>query len=71
MDKNKKAMYDKSGPRVAENFRKRHFEAYYCSDKETACQKVLELIPPEDTVSWGGSLTLRELGVSRITGGEK
>ena len=39
MDENKKAMYDKSGPRVAENFRKRHFEAYYCSDKETACQK--------------------------------
>ena len=87
MDENKKAMYDKSGPRVAENFRKRHFEAYYCSDKETACQKVLELIPPEDTVSWGGSMTLRELGViellaergnpvidrdaSRITGGEK
>ena len=66
MDENKKAMYDKSGPRVAENFRKRHFEAYYCSDKETACQKVLELIPPEDTVSWGGSMTLRELGVIEL-----
>ena len=27
---------------------------------------MLELIPPEDTVSWGGSMTLRELGVREL-----
>lgn len=66
MDKNKKAMYDKSGPIVAENLRKRHFDAYYCPDAETASQKVLELIPPKDVVSWGGSMTLKELGIQEL-----
>ena len=41
MDKNKKAMYDKSGPRIAENLKKRHFEAYYCSSAKEAADKVM------------------------------
>ena len=63
MDKNKKAMYDKSGPRIAENLKKRHFEAYYCSSATEAADKVMALIPPEDTVSWGGSMTIKKLGL--------
>ena len=63
MNENKKAMYDKSGPIVAENLNKRRFEAYYCSSAEEAKEKVMELIPQEDTVSWGGSVTIQELGL--------
>lgn len=63
MDPNKKKMYDKSGPRIAENLKKRHFEAYYCSTAEEASEKVMELISGEDVVSWGGSMTLTELGI--------
>lgn len=59
----KKMQYDKAGVRVAEALNKRYFEAYYCPDKESAVQKVLQLIGAEDTVSWGGTMTVDELGI--------
>lgn len=54
---------DKLGPRVANALKSRHFDAYYCSSKEEAVQKALELIPPDALVSWGGSSTLEETGL--------
>lgn len=55
--------YDKLGPKVAEAFRKRHFEAYYCPTKEEAIKQVLELIPETDVVAWGGSETVGQIGL--------
>ena len=66
MDANKKKMYDKSGPVITEKLRERRFDAYYCSDREEAVRKVMELIPEADVVSWGGSMTLKELGVCEM-----
>lgn len=63
MDVNKKKMYDKSGSVVAENLKKRRFDAYYCSSREEAAAKAMELIPAADVVSWGGSMTLEDLGI--------
>lgn len=54
---------DLLGKKVVKSLEKRHFEAYYCENKEEALKKVIELIPKEDVVSWGGSLTLSEIGV--------
>ena len=62
----RKMQYDKAGPKVAEALNKRHFEAYYCPDRAAAVEKVLELISPEDTVSWGGTLTVDELGLKDL-----
>lgn len=62
----RKMQYDKAGPKVAEALNKRHFEAYYCPDRAAAVEKVLELISPEDTVSWGGTLTIDELGLKDL-----
>ena len=59
----KKMQYDKAGARVAEALNKRYFEAYYCPDRESAAEKVLQLIGAEDTVSWGGTMTVDELGI--------
>lgn len=59
----KKMQYDKVGPKVAEALNKRFFEAYYCSDRESGLQKVLELIPQNHVVSWGGTSTVDELGI--------
>ena len=59
----KKKMYDKSGPRVAAALRKRNLEGYYCSTAAEAVEKVLELIPAGDVVSWGGAATAEELGI--------
>ena len=59
----KKMQYDKAGPKVAEALNKRFFEAYYCSDRESGLQKVLEMIPQNHVVSWGGTSTVDELGI--------
>ena len=59
----KKMQYDKAGVRVAEALNKRFFEAYYCADRKSAAEKVLQLIGAEDTVSWGGTMTVDELGI--------
>lgn len=38
-------------------------EGYYCETKESALQKVLEIIPKDSMVSCGGSATLHEIGL--------
>ena len=63
MNENKKKMYDLSGPKTVEAMKKRHFDAYYCSPAAEAVEKVLELIPAGDVVSWGGVATVDELGI--------
>lgn len=59
----RKMQYDKAGAKVAEALNKRYFEAYYCSDRAEALEKILELIPQDHVVSWGGAATMDELGV--------
>ncbi len=59
----RKMQYDKAGAKVAEALNKRYFEAYYCSDRAEALEKIPELIPQDHVVSWGGAATVDELGV--------
>ena len=54
---------EKLGKKVCEALNKRFFEAYFVPTKEEILPKVLELIPPENSVSWGGSMTLESLGI--------
>ncbi|MCH4179165.1 MAG: lactate utilization protein [Megasphaera sp.] len=56
-------MYDKKGPIVAKNFIKRGFAAYYCPTKEDALSQAVSLIPEDDVVSWGGSVSINEIGL--------
>lgn len=58
--------YDKLGESVAKALISRHFEACYCPDAESAKAKLLEWIPQGDTVAWGGSQTLDELGAQAM-----
>lgn len=51
------------GATVIKNLAKRNMEAYYCATKEEALQKALELIPETDVVTWGGSVTIEEIGL--------
>lgn len=48
---------------VIKNFQKRNIEGYYCPDAENAVEKVLELIPKDSSVAWGGSMTLKQIGL--------
>ena len=63
MDANTKKRYDKAGPQVVKALEKRHFEAYYVSAAAEAVEKVVELIPKEHTVSWGGTATAAQIGL--------
>lgn len=58
--------YDKLGAKVIETLKRRHFDAYYCQTKEEAAQQVLELIPQNHVIAWGGSLTLNELHIQEL-----
>lgn len=44
----------------------RHYDAYYCKRKEDLLNKTRELIPEESTVSWGGSMTIRDSGITSM-----
>lgn len=57
-------MNEKRGKAVVKNLESRHFEAYYCETKEEALKKALELIPEEASVAWGGSMTIRDMGLT-------
>lgn len=50
------------GQKLLEEFEKRSMEGYYCRSKEEALNKLLELIPQGSLVSYGGSLTLKQIG---------
>lgn len=57
----KKLRYSRLGPRVAEALEKRNFEAYYFDNTEEARAKILELIAPDASIGYGGSMTVNAL----------
>jgi hypothetical protein len=46
------------------NLRQRHYDAYYCRDIDELKQLVGRLIPEGSSITWGGSATIRETGVT-------
>lgn len=59
----KELYYEKRGRILVKNLESRHFEAYYCPNKEDALAKALELIPKGATVGWGGVLSAHQIGL--------
>ncbi|NLP45474.1 MAG: lactate utilization protein [Epulopiscium sp.] len=60
-----KQYYALQGKKIIEAFKKRNIEAYYCSTKEEASKQILQLIPKNSSVSWGGSMTLKALHIQQ------
>ncbi len=54
---------EKLAEKVVKNLKARHFEAYYCENKQQALEKAISLIPKEGTVSWGGTMSVAEIGL--------
>jgi len=52
------------GKSMVSALEKRNFEGYYCPTTEDAVKKTLELIPEGSSVSWGGSMSIRESGLT-------
>ena len=59
----KEKYYEKRGQILVKNLQNRHFEAYYCANKEEALKKALELIPEGSSVGWGGCMTATAMGL--------
>ena len=54
------------GQKLVDNLKKRHFEAFFCPTAQEAVEKVSALIPDNSSVTWGGSMTIRDMGLTRL-----
>ena len=48
---------------LIKNLKRRHIEGFYCPTAEEAVQKVSELVEDGSSVTWGGTMTVRDLGI--------
>jgi hypothetical protein len=48
------------------NLHQRHFDAYHCHDVTELKQLVATLIPEGSSITWGGSATIRDTGVTAM-----
>ena len=53
------------------DFEKRGFEGHYCVSKKDAIKKILEIIPDNALISFGGSATLNDIGIREAVNNEK
>ena len=49
--------------RMIKNLKRRNMEAFYCPTAAEAVKKVSELIADGSSVTWGGSMTIRDMGI--------
>jgi len=52
--------------KMMKSLQQRHYDAYYCHNAEELRAKVKELIPEGSTISWGGSMSIRDTGVTAM-----
>ena len=55
--------YEKRAEQLIKNLKARQFDAWYCTNKEEALRKALELIPEGTSVGWGGALSAVQIGL--------
>lgn len=51
--------------KLVKNLTRRHFDACYCPTAAEAVEKVSALIPDGSSVTWGGSMTIRDMGLTK------
>ena len=47
------------------NLKQRHYEAFFCHTAQEAVEKITGIIPEGSSVTWGGSMTIRDMGLTR------
>jgi L-lactate utilization protein LutB len=58
--------YERLGAKMVKAMERRHFEAYYCATATKAKEKVNELIADGSSVTWGGTMTVRDMGIPEM-----
>lgn len=51
---------------LIERLRERHYDAYYCADAAALRERVRTLVPEGSSVAWGGSMSIRDTGVTAM-----
>ncbi|MCX4327458.1 MAG: LUD domain-containing protein [Lachnospiraceae bacterium] len=59
----KQVNYQNLAENIINKFNLRGIEGYYCIDREEANAKAKRFLTPDCTISWGGSVTLDEIGL--------
>lgn len=59
----KKQYYENLADSLIEKFNLRGIEGYYCESKEEAVAMAKRFLTPDCSISWGGSMTLNEIGL--------
>ena len=54
---------EKAAGKVIKNLARRNIEAFYCPTARETVEKVLEMIPQGSSVTWGGSMSIRDIGI--------
>ena len=63
MDQNRIKRNQMLGAKIVKELTARNMEAYYTDSKEEALKKALELITEGSSISWGGSMSVNEIGL--------
>ena len=56
----------KLAERMIKSLNHRNMEAFYCSTGKEAVEKVMQLIADGSSVTWGGTATVRDLGIPEM-----
>lgn len=65
MDKNREKRNDLLSQKIIKGLESRGMEGYYVKTKGEALAKALEIIPEGSSVSWGGSMSIAEIGLAQ------
>ena len=57
---------ERLGAKMVKAMQRRHFDAYYCATASEAKAKVNELIPDGTSVTWGGTMTVRDMDIPKM-----
>lgn len=60
---NRKLGYEKTAGHIVKKLQARGFEAYYFENGEEAVKKALDIMEQGSSVAWGGSETIKEIGL--------
>ncbi|MCC3144458.1 lactate utilization protein [Halanaerobium sp. Z-7514] len=59
----KKLFYQRKAEDLIKKLKQRNMEGYYCDNASEAVAKVMSLIKENSSVSWGGSMSLKEINL--------
>ena len=54
----------KMAEKIIHNLKRRHFDAYYCHTAEEIIAQVRQLMEKGSSVTWGGSMSIRDIGLT-------